>query len=108
LDAAGDAVIHTDVRRGLGSSAHISCFRDTGRGDLRGAKSWKKKRRKRKTTRKKRARRKKIYPRPPPPGFQGSACREVEYRRMEKNDILLSQESGGWWGRVWVQVQVVK
>jgi hypothetical protein len=36
-----------DVRR-LGSSAHTLGFRDTGRGDLRGAERWKKRKRRRK------------------------------------------------------------
>jgi len=40
-------------------------FRDTGRGDLRGAERWKKRkrRRKRRKRRRRRKRRKKIYPR---------------------------------------------
>jgi len=40
-------------------------FRDTGRGDLRGAEGWKKRkrRRKRRKRRKRRRRRRKIYPR---------------------------------------------
>jgi len=61
-------------------------FRDTGRGDLRGAERWKKRKRRRKRRkrrkRRRRRRRKKIYPRPLPPRFQGSACREVKHRRM--------------------------